>query len=517
VIDIQEQLEQLVRANYPCLCLVTAEEDRAEELLAHAGKRLGRSLYVWSMTEGWTHMGQPIEIKSQNYQILERGQKSSEKVSSEKLDPALRELFEHARSRELIVYLKDLPAFFDEPRVLRKLHDALSGPYPWTIVFSSASLELPPLLEKEIQIVEVPLPNEKELNAILMKQLRSLARDSPGKLQVPKRLISQVVQAALGMTQRQAQNVFRLACMNDGAFTEEDLDLISDMKRQTVRKSGILEYEDHDQSFRDVGGLDQLKSWLELRREAFGEAARAYGLPQPKGVFLLGVQGCGKSLVAKAVASHWHMPLLRLDVGALFSSFMGRSEENMRAAFRVAESIAPAVLWVDEIEKGFAGLGGSGNSDAGTSKRVFASFLTWMQEKTAPVFVVATANSIEHLPPELLRKGRFDEIFFVDLPTERERRQIFQIQLGRKGRQPQAYDLEGLAKIAAGLSGAEIEQAVVSAMYRAFPEGREFDSQDIASAIQATVPISRTLGEKIQELRAWANERARPATTPESN
>ena len=515
MVDLQAELEQLVRANYPCLCLATAEEDRVEHLLDRVGARVGRPLYVWSMTRGWTHKDQPIEIQSQSYQLVETG-RDAKKVDSEKLDPALCELFEHARTKELIVYLKDLPAFFDEPRVLRKLYDAFSGDSPWTIVFSSASLGLPPLLEKEILIVEVPLPDEAELKSLLMSQLRSLARGSKGKLQVPKRLIDQVVQAALGMTQRQAENVFRLACMNDGAFTEEDLDLIADMKRQTVRKSGILEYEDHNLSFRDVGGLDQLKGWLELRREAFGEAARSYGLPQPKGVFLLGVQGCGKSLVAKAVASHWHMPLLRLDVGALFSSYMGRSEENMRAAFRVAESIAPAVLWIDEIEKGFAGLGGSGDSDAGTSKRVFASFLTWMQEKTAPVFVVATANSIEHLPPELLRKGRFDEIFFVDLPTEAERRHIFQIQLARKGRRPEDYDLDGLAEVSEGHSGAEIEQAVVSAMYRAFPEGREFDSQDVASAIKATVPISQTLGEKIGELRAWARARARLATTPES-
>ncbi|MGE0706950.1 MAG: AAA family ATPase [Planctomycetota bacterium] len=510
----RDEVELLIRSRYPCLCLVTSEEDRAEELLVQVAKALRRKLYVWTMTRGWTHEGQSVELSTGSFALVETGAARG-KPRSLKLDAALDELMDHGRDRELVLYFKDLATYFDEPDKVRKLADTIALGQRWTLVFSASGVDLPGLLEKEVTLVEVPLPSEAELRELLMRHLRRLARDQGSKLRVPERLVEHVVRAALGLTWRQADCAFRLAVENDHAFTEEDLDAISDTKRQVIRKTGILEYYEHQESLGQVGGLDQLKAWLEQRQGAFSDAARAYGLPQPKGVFLLGVQGCGKSLVAKAIASHWHMPLLRMDVGALFSSFMGKSEQNMRTAFRVAESVSPAVLWIDEVEKGFAGLEGSGASDAGTSKRVFASFLTWMQEKTHPVFVVATANSIEQLPPELLRKGRFDEIFFVDLPTELERREILGIHLGRKGRDPARYDVSGLAGLAQGLSGAELEEAVVSAMYEAFPQGREFTTADLARAIQQTVPISRTMAEKIAHLREWARSRARWATTPE--
>ena len=290
------------------------------------------------------------------------------------------------------------------------------------------------------------------------------------------------------------------------------MQLILDEKRQVIRKSGLLEYYPVQEGLRQIGGLDYLKYWLGRRAPAFSEAARRFGLPEPKGLLLLGVQGCGKSLTAKAVAAQWHLPLLRLDVGRIFSGLVGSSEENLRKAIRVAESVAPAVLWIDEIEKGLSGIASSGMTDSGVTARVFGTLLTWLQEKTAPVFVIATANRIEALPPELLRKGRFDEIFFVDLPTPEERQEIFDIHLRRRGRDPARFDLSELTRLSPGFSGAEIEQAVVEGLYHAFADGKELEQAHLVGAISETMPLATTMKEEIARLREWARTRTRPAS-----
>jgi SpoVK/Ycf46/Vps4 family AAA+-type ATPase len=287
--------------------------------------------------------------------------------------------------------------------------------------------------------------------------------------------------------------------------------LILEEKKRVIRKSGILEYHDAQQNLSDVGGLEHLKEWIRKRSVAFSEQARSFGLPPPKGVLLLGVQGCGKSLSAKAISQVWNLPLLRLDMGRIFSSLVGSSEENMRRAISTAESVAPAILWIDEIEKAFAGTRG-GDSDAGTSSRVFGTFLTWLQEKSAPVFVIATANNIATLPPELLRKGRLDEIFFVDLPTPEERKEIFRIHLRQRRRAPEAVDLDALAAASEGFSGSEIEQAVVAALYDAFDHGRDLTTDDLLKATTASIPLSKTMKEEIDRLRRWAGDRARNAS-----
>ena len=326
-------------------------------------------------------------------------------------------------------------------------------------------------------------------------------------------LEERVVKAALGLTESEAANVFAKILVEDRAFNLEDLPRILDEKRQIIRKTGLLEFCQLSEEMGNVGGLEALKGWLDSRSDAFSEKAREFGLPEPKGLLLLGVQGCGKSLTAKAIASQWRLPLLRLDVGAVMNAFVGSSEENMRKAIRVAESLAPCILWLDEIEKGFSGVGGRGaDGDSGTTARVFATFLTWLQEKTKPVFVIATANSIEHLPPEMLRKGRFDEIFFIDLPSGKEREEIFRIHLRRRERDPAAYDTDALAQASSGMSGAEIEAIVVEGLWRAFPLGRDVNQEDLVSAIRETVPLSRTMAESIDALRAWARSRARPAS-----
>jgi len=322
-----------------------------------------------------------------------------------------------------------------------------------------------------------------------------------------------VIDAAVGLTANEAENVFARSLVERKKF---DVDIILTEKEQIIRKSGILEYYRQDESMGDVGGLEVLKEWVRKRGHAAGQKAREFGLPAPRGILMLGVQGCGKSLSCKAVAAQLELPLLRLDVGKVFGGFVGQSEENMRRAIRMAESVAPAVLWLDELEKGFAGTQSSGISDGGTTARVFASFVTWLQEKKAAVFVVATANRIEDLPPELLRKGRFDEIFFVDLPQEVERREIFEIHLRKRMRRPEDFRVEELARVTDGFSGAEIEQAIVSALYDAFDGGRDICTEDLLATVRSSVPLSRTMREQIADLREWAATRARNASPPAS-
>lgn len=501
--DLVAEVELLVRSAFRCIGLVSHEEDRCTELAVAAAKRVGRAVYVWSMTSGWTLPdGTPIDPRTGSYLLA--GEPAAPRKPN--LAEALLEVRDHARGRPLVLLLRDLTACFDEPKAVRALIDILTAPEEWTVVFSAPVIKLPGPLEKEVALVDIPLPDERELHEVLIKNLRALA-SSKGSFKVPQQLIENVVRAALGLTRRQADAVFKRAIQDDHEFTEDDLDRIAAQKRQIIAQSGVLEFVDQREDLRSVGGLDGLKAWLHQRQAAFSERARAYGLPQPKGLFLLGVQGCGKSLVSKAIASYWHVPLLRLDVGALFSSYIGKTEENLRTSLRVAESIAPCALWVDEIEKGFAGVSGSGSADAGTSARVFGTFITWMQEKTRPVFVVATANSIEHLPPELLRKGRFDEIFFVDLPGPEARRQIIEIHLKKRKRDPGRFDLDRLVAASEGFSGAEIEQAIITALHDVFAAKRELDTDAVVRAMKTSPPLSVTMAEKIADLREWAEGR----------
>jgi SpoVK/Ycf46/Vps4 family AAA+-type ATPase len=323
-----------------------------------------------------------------------------------------------------------------------------------------------------------------------------------------------LLQAALGLTVGEAENVFAKIIVKDGRLGGEHINEVFAEKQQIIRKSGLLEYCASSESFAQVGGLAVLKDWLNKRALALSAEARAFGLPVPKGLLMLGVQGCGKSLCAKAVATQWQLPLLRFDMGRMFNSFIGSSEENVRRAIAVAESVAPAILWVDEIDKAFAGSQGSGVSDGGTTARVFGTFLTWLSEKQAPVFVAATANDISQLPPELLRKGRLDEIFFVDLPALDERLEVLRIHFQKRGRDPAAFDLQALAQASHDFSGAELEEAINSGLYDAFYAREQLTTAHVLAALAQTVPLARTMSEQISRLRAWAEGRARNASVP---
>ncbi len=492
------ELDTLVRARYPLVYLVTSEEQRLEALLGGLAERHGKALLGWTATRGFRRLG---GLKSMTAPEGARDPIEALQAIEKLADPSL-------------VVLKDFHPYLGDPAVVRALRDlahALKSTYT-TVLLLSPVLTIPPELEKEISVLDVPLPSFDDLLALLREIVGVLRQGGRVPVELSRDDAHQLIVASQGLTLSEAENAFAKAVADDGKLSRADISLVLEEKRQVIRKSGLLEYFAPDQSLSEVGGLELLKGWLGRRGAAFSEAAREFGLPEPKGLLLLGVQGCGKSLTAKAIAATWKLPLLRLDMGRIFSGLVGSSEENLRKAIRTAESVAPVVLWVDEIEKGLSGLASSGSVDGGVTARVFGTLLTWLQEKTAPCFVVATANRIELLPPELLRKGRFDELFFIDLPAAAERQEILRIHVARRRRDPAAYDLAGLARAAAGFSGAELEQVVVSALHEAFAEGGALSQRHLEQAVAESLPLSVTMREEIERLRDWAATRTRPAS-----
>jgi SpoVK/Ycf46/Vps4 family AAA+-type ATPase len=491
------ELDTLIRARYPLLYLVSYEEQRVDALLADLASRHGKDLLEWSATKG-------LKGISGNSR-LPHGDETKEPVAALAAIGAL--------TQPALVLLKDFHRCLDDAttvRALRELAFKLKSAYT-TLLVVAPVLRIPEELEKEMTVLDVPLPSKADLKELLKGIASVVTRSKRAVVELNREQAEALVSAAHGLTLAEAENAFAKAIAQDARLDGDDVRLLVEEKSQVIRKSGLLEYTAADRTLSDVGGLTHLKKWLNRRQNAFGDAARQFGLPEPKGVLLLGVQGCGKSLSARAIASSWRLPLVRLDMGRIYSGLVGSSEENLRKAIRVVESLAPVVMWVDEIEKGLAG-GAGGSNDTGVSARVFGTLLTWLQEKTAPVFVVATANRIDMLPPELLRKGRFDEIFFVDLPTDAERADIFAIQLLRRGRDPKTFPLAELAKATPDFSGAEIEQVVVAGLYEAFADAQQLEPRHLVSAIGETKPLAVTMAEEVARLREWAKDRTRPAS-----
>ena len=521
----QHELRVLAGAQYPLIYIVSSEEVPVMNCLLEVTRSLNRKLHQWTVSDGLREVKEGAADTGRP--AVEKGsllQKGTEAVTGDTRN-ALTALRKVADSTEKAMFVfKDFHPYLDnsaprqgqDPAVLtRKIRDIvqLCRRKPQTLILLSPVLVIPKELEKEVVVLDFPLPSVEEIQELLRKKIDHY--QSQLGLQVSSALMERFSKAALGLTRAEVENVFNKALVNDRRFDEKDLPLIIEEKKQILRKTGLLEYYDVNEALAGVGGLNNLKDWLDKRGKAFSEKARAFGLPAPKGILLLGVQGCGKSLISKAIGALWKLPLLRFDLGRIFGSYIGESEGNLRKALMVAEALAPTILWIDEIEKGFAGASGGSGGDSGVGARIFGSFITWMQEKTAPVFVIATANSIENLPPELLRKGRFDEIFFVDLPMKPEREEIFRIHLKKRDRDPVKFDLKTMAEVSDGFSGAEIEQAVISALYDAFHEGQDIDTDIIVDNVQNTVPLSKTMKEKIDHLRRWAATRARPATVEE--
>jgi AAA+ superfamily predicted ATPase len=483
-----DQLDLLIRSRTPILWIRSLEEERVENLLAEAARRLGnRPLLRWDFVDGLS------------------GAPNREGEAARNPMAALAALDPLPADQEAILLLRDFHRYCEDAGICRRLRN-LAGTLRQaarTLVITAPNWQLPAELDDSVTVLELPLPDAQEISQLLS----SIARACGEPLEVA--VLNQLTSACHGLSAQRVRQLAARALARRGRLSEDDLAEVLEEKRQAIAKSELLEYCPSEATPADIGGLDALKHWLEQRRLAFSEEARRYGLPLPRGVLLVGPQGTGKSLTAKAIAHSWGMPLLRLDVGRLFAGLVGASEARTREMIQRAEAMAPCVLWIDEIDKGF---GGDGRSDGGTSQRVLGTVLTWMAEKASAVFVVATANAVERLPGELMRKGRFDEIFLLDLPSAEERRAILDLQLRRR-RPGHQIPLDVLVDRTVGFSGAELEQTVIEAMHLAFAEAREFSEADLVAAASQVVPLSRTAREQLEQLQEWARGgRARPAS-----
>jgi SpoVK/Ycf46/Vps4 family AAA+-type ATPase len=509
-----KKLSHLLRARFPYIYISTYEEERATKFIktiatSETQIKFPREVFVWTQSCGL---------------------KNGKRVISDTTSPGKLIDFIEKYEKDSVFILYDFHVFFGtkhrppDAEIVRSLRDLIpalkTSSIRKNIIFISPELNIPESLQKDIVIYDFPLPKLEDIKSRLNKMIGSNSRIDTANLTEEDK--DKLCKAALGLTMQEAENAFALAMVNDGKLDISDLEIILEEKMQVIRKTGMLEYVQTDLGIDDIGGLDNLKKWLLKRNNSWSERAKKYCIPAPKGVLVTGVPGCGKSLTAKAMSTIWQLPLIKLDLGKVFSGLVGSSEENMRRALATAEAVAPSILWIDEIEKGLSGLGSNG--DSGVSSRIFGQFLTWMQEKESPVFVIATANNINTLPPELLRKGRFDEIFFVDLPTMSERKEIFKLHLEKRLKDKDvASEIVGvknvcteLAKMTEGFIGSEIEQVVVSALCDAFFENRPLKFEDLARNIASTVPLSATQREQILALRAWANVRAVSATKDSS-
>lgn len=509
-----KKLSHLLRARFPYIYVPTYEEDRVTKFIksiatSETAVKYPREVLVWTQSGGL---------------------KSDDKVMPNTSCPGKLIDFITKYDKDSVFILYDFHVFFGtkcrqaDSEIIRALRDLIpllkTSPVRKNIIFVSPQVNIPDTLQKDIVLYDFPLPKMEEIKSRLNKMISSNKAINTSNLTEEDK--DKLCKAALGLTMQEAENAFALAMVQDGQLNKDDIDVILEEKMQVIRKTGMLEYVQSDLGIDDVGGLDNLKKWLLKRNNSWSERAKKYCIPAPKGVLVTGIPGCGKSLTAKAMSTIWQLPLLRLDLGKIFSGIVGSSEENMRKAISTVEAVAPAILWVDEIEKGLNGV--SSANDSGVSSRIFGTFLTWMQEKTAPVFVIATANDISKLPPELLRKGRFDEIFFVDLPTLKEREEIFKVHLKRRLKdkevcaevKPDRELIQKLALMTEGFIGSEIEQVVISALCDAFFENRALKFTDFEKAIANTVPLSQTQKENILAIREWANVRAVCASSKEN-
>ena len=483
-------LELLINSRYPFIAITTEEEERLADMLRRLAVQLKIPFYVWTPVEGLTRPPLKQLATPHDRQLLQA-------------------LAQVAATREDGIYLfRDLHKFLDDPATLRRLCDlapALSRGRR-TLILAAADLQLPPEIEALSAAFTLELPGVAELKALVQDTVRGLTARGTTRIKLVPSDLDLLAESLRGLTLFEAERALYRAAMDDMALTSSDRDGIIEFKKQVIEREGHLEFWPRVDDLASVGGLANLKAWLSRRATAFSNEAREFGLDAPKGLLLLGVQGCGKSLCAKAIAKEWQLPLLKMEPGRLYDKYIGESERRLERALEVAARLAPVVLWIDEIEKGFTAASSS-ESDAGLSKRIFGRLLAWLQDRPAPVFVVGTCNDVTSLPPELMRKGRFDEVFFVDLPGPEERGQIFAIHLKKRRRDSGSFDLPLLAQASEGFSGAEIEQAIVSALYAAFTSGSELTTELIRREIAATRPLSVLRAEEVASLRFWASSR----------
>jgi SpoVK/Ycf46/Vps4 family AAA+-type ATPase len=488
-----KELESLVAAKAPIVAIESHEESKILQMFDRFAMLKGRPLWRWSVTDGLRKVD---------------GRESA--YNTGRIEDALRHV-EKSPSNGIYVFL-DAHSFITDPVVLRQIKDIAvkTESTHRMLVFLSGRLDIPEEISRLTTRLRPSLPDAKRIGEILNDEARRYRESTGEQVRANREALGVLLQHLGGLTEEDVQRFARMAIRDDGAISGADIAKVLKAKHELLAGSDVLVLEPGVPDIGQLGGLANLKRWLKVRREIFMHPSLDSPLPAPKGVMLLGVQGAGKSLAAKCVAGAWQLPLFRMDFGALYQKYHGETERNVREALEVAGAMAPCVLWMDEIEKGIAGDAG-GDSDGGVSRRVLATLLTWMNERAARVFLVATANDISQLPPELLRKGRFDEIFFVDLPDAAGRDEIVRIHLAQKKQDPAAFDLGRLALASDGFSGAEIEQAIVAALYEAHAEKKALDTQAIEREMQRARPLSVVMAEKVAALRAWARERTVPA------
>jgi len=490
--NLVAELDLLIRARYPLLYIVSAEEAPVESVLEQVAQkaRSPRRLLLWDLVRGWDDTGRD---KGSVMGALERVGKAERQEGTIFVLRDLHFILKYPldpRNAPVVREIKNLTRDFKRSRK--------------TLILTSHVLEIPPEFGEEATVIDFPLPNKAEIRTLIAQGV------VPENLRVSDLATEKLIEACQGLSRIRIQRVLAKAIAAKQQVDESDIEAVLEEKKQVIRQTGTLEFFTAKESLKNVGGLENLKQWVRTRQHSFSSAARRYGIPIPKGVLLVGIQGTGKSLSAKTIASEWRLPLLRLDTGRLFGGLVGESESRVRQMIQITEAIAPCVLWIDEIDKAFGNITAGVDGDSGTSRRVFGSLVTWMQEKTAPVFIVATANNVQILPAELLRKGRFDEIFFLNLPTERERQEIFKVHLQPlRPSRLREFDLELLARQTCQFSGAEIQQVIIDAMHRAFAtvvngQRRDFTTEDILRAIEETVPLAAIAAAQITALKQWA-------------
>jgi SpoVK/Ycf46/Vps4 family AAA+-type ATPase len=487
-----ESLDLKLRARYPLLYIVAVEEEPVEQILAQVAHQSHppRELLMWDIVNGWDDDG-----KDKN-----------------SLMGALMRISQTDANKPCIFVIRDINFVLKNPeternapiiRAFKNLVKELKYRRQ-IIIITGHTAVVPTDLSEEMTVIDFPLPDTKEID-YLIKDLVV-----PEKLNLTELGKEQLLKAFLGLSRTRIRLVLASALASKQEVNESDIALVLEEKKQAIRQTGILEFYSSHESLKNVGGLDKLKQWLQIKKNSFTEKARQYGIPNPKGLLLVGIQGTGKSLSAKTIANEWRLPLLRLDIGQLFGGIVGESESKTRQMIQLAEAMSPCILWIDEIDKAFGNISGGSDGDSGTSRRVFGSLITWMQEKTNPVFIVATANNVEILPAELLRKGRFDEIFFLNLPNHRERQEIFKVHLQKlRPHRLREFDLSMLADASENFSGAEIEQSIIDGMSFAFADvsqgnSRDFTTDDILRACGDTVPLAKVAMRQIEELKLWA-------------
>ncbi len=485
-----DELRLLINSRHPIITVETPEEDRVEALLLDVAAELGVPLYEWSVTTGLAKAhGAPLY----NTDSPEQGLANIALIQGDG-----------------IFLLKDFARYCDNDKICRRLRDLAEKfrTVRRSIVLTAAKMELPPDLEGDAVPFQFGLPEAEDLLPGVKQVLAELNREQriPIALDIPA--LTQLAQNLVGLPEEEALRALRNSVLERGNADPGLLDAVLETKREALKTEGLIETVRRDASFVDVAGLRHLRDWIAKRKNALTPEGRRFGLVPPKGVLITGVQGCGKSLAARAVAGEWGFELARLDAGALYDKYVGESERRLHKALELAQKLAPLVLWIDEIEKAFASAGSSGDADAGLSQRLLATLLTWMQDRESGVFLAATSNNITVLPPEMLRKGRFDEIFFVDLPNGEVRAALFALHLKKRGRDAAGFDLAKLAGASEGFSGAEIEQVIVAGLYTAFNAKQQLNTDILIAEIQSTQPLSVTRGEEVQSIRQWAKTRA---------